>query len=119
MKTLLLIGGGGHCRSCIDVVEAAGNYRILGLVERVGSPPDSVWGYPVLGGDADLQSLLDRCPRALITVGQSESGDSDRLSRLRREECRPRLSRPGLRHTANIAGGSIVMHGAVVNGGDR
>lgn len=122
MKSLLLIGGGGHCRSCIDVVEAAGNYRILGLVERVGGPPDSVLGYPVLGGDADLQGLLDRCPRALITVGQIKSP----ATRIRLYEMvqemggeSPTIVSPRAYvslHT-NIAAGSIVMHGAVVNVG--
>ena len=35
MKSLLLIGGGGHCHSCIDVIEASGIYKIKGLVQRV------------------------------------------------------------------------------------
>jgi len=32
MKSLLLIGGGGHCRSCIDFIEEEGKYQIAGIV---------------------------------------------------------------------------------------
>ena len=38
-KNLILIGGGGHCKSVIDVAESAG-YNILGILgmpEEVGS----------------------------------------------------------------------------------
>jgi len=29
---LILIGGGGHCKSCIDVIERQGKYRIAGII---------------------------------------------------------------------------------------
>jgi len=31
---LLLIGGGGHYRSCIDVIEQDGRFRIAGIVDK-------------------------------------------------------------------------------------
>ena len=43
MKPLILIGGGGHCKSVIDVVESAG-YTILGIMdmpEMVGTIGDT------------------------------------------------------------------------------
>ena len=33
MKKIILIGGGGHCKSCIDVIEQEGKYRIAGIVD--------------------------------------------------------------------------------------
>lgn len=42
-KPLILIGGGGHCKSVIDVVESAG-YTILGIMdmpEMVGTIGDT------------------------------------------------------------------------------
>ena len=33
MKSIVLIGGGGHCRSCIDVVEEEDKHRIVGIVD--------------------------------------------------------------------------------------
>ena len=36
MKDLILVGGGGHCESVIDVAESAG-YHILGVLDSVNT----------------------------------------------------------------------------------
>ena len=33
MKNIILIGAGGHCNSCIDVIELEKKYKIIGLVD--------------------------------------------------------------------------------------
>ena len=33
MKDIVLIGGGGHCKSVIDVIEQEGRFKIIGIVE--------------------------------------------------------------------------------------
>ena len=33
-KKLILIGAGGHCNSCIDVIEQENKYRIVGLIDK-------------------------------------------------------------------------------------
>ncbi len=30
---IILIGGGGHCKSCIDVIEQEGRFQITGIVD--------------------------------------------------------------------------------------
>ena len=30
---IILIGGGGHCKSCIDVIESEGRFQIVGIVD--------------------------------------------------------------------------------------
>lgn len=43
MRPLILIGGGGHCKSVIDVAESAG-YTILGILdmpEMLGTSGDT------------------------------------------------------------------------------
>ena len=38
MDSLFLVGGGGHCHACIDVVEAGNKYKIEhNLVKRIKS----------------------------------------------------------------------------------
>ena len=32
MKSLILFGSGGHCKSCIDVIESSDEYKIKGIV---------------------------------------------------------------------------------------
>ena len=32
MKEIILIGGGGHCKSVIDVIECDGSFKIAGIL---------------------------------------------------------------------------------------
>ena len=44
MKEIILIGGGGHCKSVIDVIEQEGQFKIVGIVDRpelLGTEADS------------------------------------------------------------------------------
>ena len=34
MKQIILIGGGGHCKSCIDVIENGNKYKIRGIIDK-------------------------------------------------------------------------------------
>lgn len=67
-KKLLLLGGGGHCKSVLDCVLSAGEYEKIGIV--VNAESDPVLGVPVVGTDNDLPSLLqDGWTDAFVTVG--------------------------------------------------
>ncbi|MBS6457212.1 MAG: acetyltransferase [Firmicutes bacterium] len=67
---LLLVGGGGHCRSVLDCVLRSGQYSAVGIVERAGTPKNDVLGVPVVGTDEDLPQLYAQgwdC--AAVTLG--------------------------------------------------
>ena len=34
MDEILLVGGGGHCKSVIDVIEQEDNYTLVGIVDN-------------------------------------------------------------------------------------
>ena len=51
MKSLILIGSGGHCEACIDVIEAQKRFNIDGVIVRELDTAESMMGYPVLGSD--------------------------------------------------------------------
>lgn len=120
MRSLLLIGGGGHCRSCIDVIEASGTHMVAGYVDPNGSKESTNLGYSWLGDDHDLPQLIQRYKEVLITVGQVKSPDI-RIELFTRLKAMGAVS-PVLvsanayvsRH-AEILAGTIVMHGAVIN----
>jgi hypothetical protein len=67
---ILLIGAGGHCKACIDVIEQSGQWQIAGIVDRKGSGVEDVLGYPVIGCDEDLPRLRQEFDYAFVTVGQ-------------------------------------------------
>jgi sugar O-acyltransferase (sialic acid O-acetyltransferase NeuD family) len=65
---LIVFGGGGHGKVVIDLVRAAGHYRIAGVIDD-GLPPGSdVLGAPVLGGAADLEEWRDRGVRLAVNA---------------------------------------------------
>jgi len=120
MKPLLLLGGGGQCRSAIDVILSTQAYSIAGIVEREGSEATSVLGYDILGSDANLEGLIRRCSSVLVTVGQIK----DPTPRIRLYELARSFdaefpviasSHAYISPRAELGAGSIVMHGAVVN----
>ena len=122
-RDIILLGGGGHCRSCIDVIELGGAFKIAGIVEAPGkSKADSILGYPVIGYDNELSMLRNKFDHALVTVGQVGSGTV--RARLFNELKKlsfilPVIASP-LAHVSNhaaIAEGTIVMHKVVVNAG--
>ena len=120
MKTLLLIGGGGHCRSCIDVIEVTQHYVIAGIVAREAEAGSTVLSYPILGDDDDLPHLLKEYPAALITVGQIKSAESrmrlfERLKSLGAELPSVVSSHAHVSRHALLAEGTVVMHGAIIN----
>jgi len=120
MDKILLIGGGGHARSCIDVIETSSQFEIAGLIEKNGNMTNVNLGYTIIGIDDDLKVLRDQYSHALITVGQIKS---PRL-RIKLFQLLSELnfvlpvitsSRAYVSKNAQVGKGTIIMHGAIVN----
>ena len=119
---LVLIGAGGHARSCVDVIEQEGKFRIAGLVGATEEVDSRVLNYDVIGTDADLDELAARFKYALITVGQiASSEDRIRLFDLSVKAgfALPTIIAPSayVSPHATIGEGTIIMHGAIINPG--
>jgi len=121
-EKILLIGGGGHCKSCIDVIEQENRFTIAGIVDVPEKQQETVLGYSVIGTDTDVAKLIKIFPNVLITLGQIKSP-------ARRTEIFNDLMDVGARFPviqsplayvsrhAHIAEGTIVMHHALINAG--
>lgn len=119
-EKILLIGGGGHCRSVIDVIEQENRYEIAGIVDKKELVGSEVLGCKVLGCDDDLEELFDKYKYALITVGQIRSNAV-------RVQLFTKLKSIGYQlpvvvspfayvsKHASVDEGTIVMHHALVN----
>jgi sugar O-acyltransferase (sialic acid O-acetyltransferase NeuD family) len=116
---LILIGGGGHCASCIDVIEQDGRFEIAGIVDA-NANSDSLLGYPLLGNDKDLQELRSKYDQALITVGQIRTPKI----RIKLFDYAQSLGfkfpvivspRAYVSRHATVGDGTIVMHDALIN----
>lgn len=117
---LVLIGGGGHCRALIDVIESRNDFFIEGIIDDCLS--GNIFGYPILGGDAILPEIFPKVQSAVIAVGQIKTPNP-------RVKLYKKLLDLGYQlpiiisafarfsKYATIRSGSTVMHGAVVLAG--
>lgn len=72
-EKIVLIGGGGHCHSVIDVIEQENRYEIIGIVDTKENIGKKVLNYDVIACDDDLETIFETCKNAIITVGHIES----------------------------------------------
>lgn len=117
---LILIGGGGHCRSCIDVIEWEDKYTIQGIVDANEKPGIMISGYPVLGDDTLLPKLIAEGNFFLITIGQIKSAATrvklfEQLKSAGAKLATIISPRAHISSRAKLEEGTIVLHRAVVN----
>jgi sugar O-acyltransferase (sialic acid O-acetyltransferase NeuD family) len=122
--SIILIGAGGHAKSCIDVLEAQAQFTIAGLVGMPDELGREVLGYSVIGTDQDLRRLLSSHPYALIAIGQLKYPINriQAFSRVVELGYRtPTVVAPSayVSFHAALGEGSIVMNGAVINAGAK
>ena len=66
-KPLILVGGGGHCKSVLEAAESAG-YSILGVLDMPEEVGKEVLSTRVIGTDDDIPVYVDKA-EFVITVG--------------------------------------------------
>ena len=122
MKDLYLIGGGGHCKSCIDVIELEGKFTIKGIFDKKENIGKEVLGYPVIGSDEDIMKYVASQVYFLITVGQIKSPDIritifENLKKHKANLATVVSPRSHISRSAQIGEGTIVLHDVLVNAG--
>ena len=117
---IILIGGGGHCKSCIDVIEAENKYKIVGIIDMKDKIGSKVLDYPVIGSDDDLAKLTKQYNNFFITVGQIKNFKTrtNIFNELKKIGVIFPIIVSPLAHvarTAQIGEGSIIMHNVLIN----
>ena len=71
MNKLIILGSGGHAKSCIDIINEDKNYDVAGLIsnEYNISKEQFFQDYPLLGNDDDLEKFV-KYENALVGIGQ-------------------------------------------------
>ncbi len=119
-EKIILLGGGGHCKSVIDVIEQEGRFEIAGIVEKFVGESSEVLGYPLIGSDTQLPELREQYEYAFVTVGHIKS-NAIRVKLFERLESLsfniPTIISPFsyVSKHAHIEKGTIIMHHALVN----
>jgi sugar O-acyltransferase (sialic acid O-acetyltransferase NeuD family) len=122
MKRLILLGGGGHCHACLDVIEREAKYVVSGIVMPMPTAQKEVFGYPIIGSDDDLELLLAKTNHAIVAVGQIKSAENrKKLYQLLKSygATLPVIQSPlsYCSERATIGEGSVLMHASLVNSG--
>jgi sugar O-acyltransferase (sialic acid O-acetyltransferase NeuD family) len=119
MKPIILMGGGGHCKSCIDVIESEKKYKIVGILEK--KKKNFLLNYKIFS-ESYLNKREIRNKYAFVTVGQIKNYKI-------RVELFNKINKLGFKipvivsplayvsKHAVIGKGTIIMHGAIVNAG--
>lgn len=122
MRNIVLVGGGGHCKACIDVIETTGLYEVLGIVDS-RSMLDGI-DYPRLCSDEELPKYLNRDSCYFVTVGQIKisSVRQKLFEQLKSFDVDlPIIKSPFayISGRCEIESGTIIMHQALVNARSR
>jgi sugar O-acyltransferase (sialic acid O-acetyltransferase NeuD family) len=119
---ILLVGGGGHCKSVIEAIESEGKYNISGIIDAPEKVGQTVLGYPIIGTDSDLPQLVSKVGNVIITVGQLKNA----AVRIRIFEQLKELganlpviiaATARVSKHASLGEGTVVLHNALVNAG--
>jgi sugar O-acyltransferase (sialic acid O-acetyltransferase NeuD family) len=121
-KSLILIGGGGHCVSCIEVIESEGKYTIEGILDSPDKIGTQVLHYPVVGDDDRIDTFIEKGFYFLITIGHIKPSQKRKSLYLQLKEKGAKLATivaptATVSKHATIEEGSIVMHQAFINVG--
>jgi len=119
-EEIILVGGGGHCKSCIDVIEQEGRFSIAGIVDMPEKLGEKILDYEILWTDDDLPELAKKYSNYLITVGHIKSNKTriklfTILNKLKVNFPIIISPRSYVSEHSEIYKGTIIMNDAIVN----
>ena len=68
-KKIIIIGAGGHAKSCIDLIQSTKKYKISGLIDLKKNLGKKILGIKVIGTDDDLKDIFKSIKYAAIGIG--------------------------------------------------
>jgi sugar O-acyltransferase (sialic acid O-acetyltransferase NeuD family) len=121
-KPLILVGGGGHCKSVLEAAESAG-YSILGVLDLSEEVGKEILSTKVIGTDDDIPNYVDKA-EFVITVGFIKNLATRIKLYNRVKEAGGKFatiiaSTAYVSKYATIGEGTVVMHHAFVNAGAK
>ena len=121
-KKIVLIGSGGHARSCIQVIEELEEFSISGLIGLPNEVGSEQFGYKVIGSDSDLPAIRKSIEHAVITVGQILNPEI-RVNLFEKAEAAGFVLPTIISKSAQISShttigkGCMIMNGVIINSG--
>ena len=123
MHKIILIGAGGHAKSCIDVIKSTNNYEILGILDKKKKGKFSK--IKILGNENFLNNLKKkRNINIAITIGQIKSPNLRKKLFKRIKSLKLNLPKIISKYSivskdTFIEEGTMVFHNVIINSGTR
>lgn len=113
---LLLIGGGAHARSIIDMLRSQGGVNVVGVVNAYAPRESHILDVPVLGDLSELASMVVGLPQHAVLAIDDNGGRMNAAQRV--TSLMPGIRFPSLVHSKAMVGGGVTIgQGSVVMGG--
>ncbi len=119
-EKIILIGGGGHCKSCLDIVYCLDKFEVAGIVDVKEKIGEKVLDSKIIACDDDIPSLIGTDTSFLITIGFIRSCEVrvkifEHLISLGARIATVISPYAVVSKYSKIGQGTIVMHQSVVN----
>lgn len=120
MRPIVLVGGGGHCKSVIEAAESAGR-EIKGILDLPEHSGEECLGYRVIGTDTDIPQYVQEC-EFIVTLGFiTDPSHRIQLHTVIEKEggklATIIASSANVSRHASVGEGSVILHNANVNAG--
>lgn len=70
MKKIVLVGGGGHCKSVLDTLKELNQFEVVGILDNKEKVGLNIMGVPFIGTDEDSIKVFESGVKyAFVTVG--------------------------------------------------
>lgn len=125
MSNLILVGGGGHCKSVLDSIVTSNSFNVVGILDLKENVGSLINGVEIIGTDHDYEKIfLKGIKYAFITIGSIESTNL-------REKIHYKLRKIGfelpvivdpsaiLSNKSQIGQGTFIGKGAIVNASSK
>jgi sugar O-acyltransferase (sialic acid O-acetyltransferase NeuD family) len=118
---VVIVGGSGHGKVVIDVVEQSGAFHVLGILDAKIPCGQRVLGYPVIGNENDLAAIIRTQQVEGLFLAVGDNWLRWRISQSLKTAS-PAIRFPTAVHpsaqlarTVRLGPGTVVMAGCVVN----
>ena len=119
-SSILIVGGGGHAKMCIDLLRQTKEYEILGIIDDKLVIGDSILGVNVIGGNSSLSKLSARGVKYAVN-GVGAISNPKLRGKIHADLTNLGFFLPNLVHplsnvepSVNMGNGNQIMMGAVV-----
>lgn len=117
-EKIILVGAGGHAKSCIDIIEEQNKFSIFGIIGIKNEVGKVISGYEVIGSDDDYDSYLN-IKNVHIAIGLDYKNLRLKLfNHLKKIGFKfPNIYSPRayISKKSSIGEGNILMHSSILN----